>query len=200
MRSSSASGALAAASMRATVLREDDDEQRKEQARHDQRCFDAQPRDRGWSDSGTDAHGCHPEHLDHAEDASHNVVGDGALNEGQAGDVDERVPDSHDRERDDGDGDVLPQADGDERNPRDDESDEERRAESPRSGERQRADRSDEGADADRGVEIADARVAEVEQLERSHDDEHLERSEHRRLCGEEAPSSQQGSDLGRAW
>ena len=45
----------------------------------------------------TDAHGCDPEHLDHAEDASHNVVGDGALNESQPGDVDERVPDSHDR-------------------------------------------------------------------------------------------------------
>ena len=65
-----------------------------------------------------DAHRCEPEHLDDPEDPGEDVVGDGSLDEGETGDVDEGVPDAHEREGDHRDGDVLPEADGDEREAR----------------------------------------------------------------------------------
>ena len=151
---------------------ERDDEHRQEGPGDDQRRVDAEPRDQRRRERRADAHRRQPQHLDHAEDPREHVVGHAALDEREPGDVDERVADAHEGERDECDRDLLPEADGHERDPGDDETAEERGAEPLRTGERERGDGSDERADSDRRVEIAHAALPEVEQVDRHDDDE----------------------------
>ena len=81
--------------------------------------------------------------------------GTAALDEREPGDVDERVADAHEGERDQRDRDLLPETDGHERDPGDDETAEERGAEPLRTGQRERGDGADERADPDRRVQVA---------------------------------------------
>ena len=130
----------------------------------DQRCADPEPCNERRRECGPDPHESDPEHLDHAEDTCHYLVGNRALNQRQASDVDEGVPDADDEQRGYGDGDFLPESSLPKRQPREDESDEEGGAQPLRSGQRQGADGAEECPDADRRVQIADASVAEVEE------------------------------------
>ena len=103
------------------------------------------------------------------------------------------LPIAHHCEYEQRDADLLPQSEDDERRTRDHEPDEEGGAQAPRARQRQRSDSSHERADADRRVQVADAALPEVEEIDRSDDDEHLDGAEHRRLRGQEEDHHAQG-------
>ena len=95
--------------------------------RHDQQAAEAERRD--------------PEELDHAEDAREDLVRDGALDEGERGDVHERVARADDREEHDRDRGLGPEPDRDERQSPEHDPADERRAQSAHPCERESRER-----------------------------------------------------------
>ena len=112
----------------------------------------------------------------HAEDAADHVRRCGALEERQAGDVDERVPEPEHGECDERDPQVWPDPDRGERRAQEDDPEPEVGREALAPDQREGGERAEHAADAARGVQQADRRVTAVEQLECGDDDEDAER------------------------
>ncbi len=165
---------------------EQDDENGKKDARRDECTFEAERVDEDGRENRSDSDRCEPEHLDHAEDAREDLVGNGALDEGESGDVDERVSDPEQREENEGSGEGLPEAQHDQRESPEDDAEHERGTQTLRTGEREREDAAGEGAEPDGRIEVADALLPEIQELDGGHDEKHLDGARHECLCGEQ--------------
>ena len=126
------------------------------------------------------------EALQHAEDARQHRVGSQPADEGEPGDVDQRVADADEGEQEQRR--RLLREDADERDGQSPQRDPDREPDAQPAGadQQRRAERAEHRADADGRHERADARVAGAEQLDRDHDGEHGQRAAGQRLrCGQ---------------
>ena len=109
------------------------------------------------------------------------------LDQRHRGDVDDTVPDPEQAERDHGGPRPWQGGERDQRSAEAGESEPEVGSCAPAPNEREREQRADDGADARRRLQEPDAGVAEPEELERDHDDEHAVGPRHERLRTVEA-------------
>ena len=168
------------------------DEQRQQRSGRDQRTARAEPVEQERRGQRAEADGQQEQALHHAEDPRDHFVGGGALQKRHARDVDDRVADPDDPEQDERKDLIGPDREERNRHAPDEDPDPEVGGEPSPADECGRGERAQQAADADRGVEEADAGVPRVEQLQRYHDDQHVEHPVDEGLCGKEADEQAQ--------
>ena len=128
---------------------------RQQRAREDERPADADGVDHQRGEDRAEPDGPDEDALDHAENARQHLVGHGALQERQGGDVDDRVPDADDREQDQRDRRLREDADQRDRESPEDQAEPEVGGQSLPADESERRDRAEQAADPDRRVQEA---------------------------------------------
>ncbi len=164
---------------------ERDRSDRQDRAAHHERSLDPERRDEDRRDDASEGRSDGSDRLDQAQDGDPAGVRRGPLDQGEPGDVDERVADAHDNHGRDGDGrDDQEAHQRDRQTPGGQEQGEWRREPGP-TAQRDRSDRPEHAAQSDRRGEDAHALVAHPEEVERGHDHQHGEETADERLQAE---------------
>ena len=160
-------------------------EGRQERAGNQQRAADVDRRDEQRRGDRPDPDRRHPESLYGAEGAREHLLGHSALKERERRDVHQGVPESDEGKKEQRGRRLGEDPDERDGNPPQPDSEEEVRRQ-PAPDQCGRDHGADQAADPDRRVEEADTLLAEVEQAERDHDDQHVEHACNERLRGEQ--------------
>ncbi len=171
------------------------DEHGQDRADGDERRPQPDQADDRGRDERADRGRPHRETPGDAEHPREDVVGDGALEQREARDVDDAVGRADHREQAEhrrGVGQGRHQHDRDA--PRDERPGERRRE--PLAAQRDCSQRADEAARPDRGSQVADLRGALVQHLVGGHDDQHVEAPAHERLRGDQADEEACAGDV----
>ena len=135
-------------------------EHREDRPGDDQRPANAHDVDEHGGERGAEADRPDEDHLEHAEDPADHVGRCGALEEREARDVDERVPEAEHGEREERDPQVRPDPDRGERRAEEDDPEPEVGREALAADQREGGERAEHAADAAGGVQQANRRVA----------------------------------------
>ena len=142
----------------------DEDEHGEDRADDEERGPKADQVEDGRRHERPDRRGAHREAPGHAEHARQHLVGHGALEEREAGDVDDAVRGADRGEQDDDRSGLGERRDQHDRDAPEDDRPRERRRQ-PLAAKRDRAERAEQPTGADRGGQVAHLRRSPVEHL-----------------------------------